>query len=44
MIQWIFQNLDTANAQGIKARERCIEHYSVDTMAAILADAIAGLQ
>ena len=44
MIQWIFQNLDTANAQGIKARERCIEHYSVDTMAAILADVIAGLQ
>jgi glycosyltransferase involved in cell wall biosynthesis len=44
MIQWIFQNLDTANAQGIKARERCIEHYSVDTMAAILEDAIAELQ
>lgn len=44
MIQWIFQNLDTANAQGIKARKRCIEHYSVDTMAAILADVIAKLQ
>lgn len=35
-IQWIFQHLDTANTQGIKARMRCIEHYSIEAMAAIL--------
>lgn len=43
-IQWIFQNLDIANAQGIQARERCIKHYSIDTMATILSDVIAGIQ
>lgn len=42
-IQWIFQNLDVANAQGLQARERCIKHYSLDTMAAILSDVIAGI-
>ena len=42
-IQLIFQNLDVANAQGSKARERCIKHYSTDTMATILSDVIAGL-
>jgi glycosyltransferase involved in cell wall biosynthesis len=42
-IKWIFQNLDAANAQGIQARKRCIEHYSIDTMAAILSDVLAEL-
>ncbi|HEY9653009.1 MAG TPA: glycosyltransferase family 4 protein [Coleofasciculaceae cyanobacterium] len=42
-IQWIFQNLDVANAQGLQARERCIKHYSIDTMAVILSDVIAGI-
>jgi glycosyltransferase involved in cell wall biosynthesis len=42
-IQWIFQNLEAANAQGLRSRERCIKHYSVDTMAAILSDVIASL-
>ncbi|NET58852.1 MAG: glycosyltransferase family 4 protein [Symploca sp. SIO2E6] len=42
-IQAIFQDLDAANAQGIKSRERCIKYYSTDTMAIILADIIAGL-
>ncbi|NEQ21137.1 MAG: glycosyltransferase family 4 protein, partial [Microcoleus sp. SIO2G3] len=42
-IKWIFQNLDAANAQGIQARKRCIKHYSIDTMAAILSDVLAEL-
>jgi glycosyltransferase involved in cell wall biosynthesis len=36
-IQWIFENLETAGAMGLKARQRCIERYSIDTMADILA-------
>ncbi|MFE1744303.1 glycosyltransferase family 4 protein [Coleofasciculus sp. H7-2] len=43
-IQWIFEHLDEANQQGMKARERCINHYSTDTMAAILSDVIKDLQ
>lgn len=43
-IQEIFQNLDAANALGIKARERCVKLYSTDTMAAILSEVIASLQ
>ncbi len=43
-IQWIFQNLDAANAQGIRARERCVKNYSIDTMAAILSDVFASLR
>ncbi|YAF95948.1 MAG: glycosyltransferase family 4 protein [Nodularia sp. CChRGM 3473] len=42
-IQWIFQNLDEANAKGQMARERCVKHYSVDTMAAILSQVFANL-
>ncbi len=42
-IQLIFQNLDSANAQGRKSRERCIKYYSTDTMAVIISDIIAGL-
>lgn len=42
-IQLIFQNLDEASERGKKARERCLEHYSVETMASTLADVIAGL-
>lgn len=42
-IQFIFQNLDEASERGRKARERCLEHYSVETMASTLADVIAGL-
>ncbi|MDY6785798.1 MAG: glycosyltransferase family 4 protein [Cyanobacteriota bacterium] len=36
-IQWIFENMETARAMGLKARQRCVEQYSIDTMAAILA-------
>lgn len=42
-IQLIFQHLDEASERGRKARERCLEHYSVETMASTLADVIAGL-
>jgi glycosyltransferase involved in cell wall biosynthesis len=37
-IQWIFQNLTVANCQGIKARERCLKKYSIQSMASILSD------
>lgn len=43
-IQWIFEHLDAANAQGIRSRERSVKHYSIATMAAILSDVIADLQ
>ena len=39
-IEWIFRNLDTANNQGLRARERCIKHYSIDTMAEIMSGII----
>jgi len=39
----IFQDIDAANAKGVKSRERCIKYYSTDTMAVILSDVIAGL-
>lgn len=42
-IQWIFDNLETANAMGLKARQRCVERYSIETMAAILAEILEGL-
>lgn len=37
----IFQNLDEANHKGLQARERCVQYYSVDAMATILAKVIA---
>ncbi len=42
-IQWIFQNLKTANLQGMKARERCVKKYSIQAMAPIFSDIIAGI-
>ena len=42
-IQWIFENLEEANARGRKARERCIQHYSIDTMATQLEQVIASI-
>lgn len=42
-IRWIFQNLDLANQTGQKARERCIERYSVKAMGQILSEVIQGL-
>jgi glycosyltransferase involved in cell wall biosynthesis len=43
-IQWIFQDLQSANDRGVKARERCIERYSVGAMSAIMFEVIASLQ
>jgi len=42
-IEWIFQNLEEAQNKGKKARERCVEHYSIDKMSAILSGIIQGL-
>ncbi len=42
-IQHIFHNLEEANERGLKARQRCVELYSVDTMAKTLSTVIAGL-
>lgn len=42
-IQLIFQNLESANQQGIKARQRCVEHYSIEAMASVLKSVIARL-
>ncbi|MEG4321512.1 MULTISPECIES: glycosyltransferase family 4 protein [unclassified Microcoleus] len=41
-IKWIFQNFTAANLQGMKARERCVKKYSIQAMAPILSDIIAG--
>ncbi|MFN6569658.1 glycosyltransferase family 4 protein [Dendronalium sp. ChiSLP03b] len=42
-IQLIFQNLDLANVRGIKARQRCIEKYSIEAMASTLNSVITRL-
>ncbi|MGJ5628959.1 glycosyltransferase family 4 protein [Nostoc sp. CALU 1950] len=42
-IQLIFQNLESANQQGLKARKRCVEHYSIEAMASTLKSVIARL-
>ncbi|MBD1936413.1 glycosyltransferase [Microcoleus sp. FACHB-68] len=42
-IQLIFQDYKTANIQGMKARNRCLECYSVPAMASILSKVLASL-
>lgn len=42
-IQFIFDNLDVANQLAQKARERCIEKYSIEAMASSLNSVITGL-
>jgi glycosyltransferase involved in cell wall biosynthesis len=42
-IDFIFQNLESANERGFKARERCIKKYSLETMASTLESVIAQL-
>ena len=42
-IQLIFQDLESAQQQGLKARERCVELYSIETMASVLKSIIARL-
>lgn len=39
-IEWIFEHLEEANVRGIAARKRCIEHYSIETMAVQLSQVI----
>jgi glycosyltransferase involved in cell wall biosynthesis len=39
-IQWIFQHPEEARAKGIAARERCVQHHSIDAMAATLSTVI----
>ncbi|MDF0553893.1 glycosyltransferase family 4 protein [Kamptonema sp. UHCC 0994] len=39
-IQWIFKNPVSVNYQGMKARQRCVERYSIQAMASILSDII----
>jgi len=39
-IQWIFDNLELAKERGMRARKRCIEHYSIEAMAGILSGVI----
>ncbi len=42
-IKLIFENLETANERGSKARERCVEKYSLEAMASTLKSVIARL-
>lgn len=42
-IQWIFQHLEETKERGMKARERCINYYSIDVMATILSGVLARL-
>ncbi|MGH7999128.1 MAG: glycosyltransferase family 4 protein [Brasilonema sp.] len=42
-IDLIFQNLESANERGLNARNRCIEKYSIETMASTLESVIAQL-
>ncbi|NET35721.1 MAG: glycosyltransferase family 4 protein [Cyanothece sp. SIO1E1] len=42
-IEWIFQHLDAANERGMRARARCIEHYSIEAMANVLSRAMESL-
>lgn len=39
-LQWIFNHLEEAKLKGQLARKRCIELYSIDSMAAILSGVI----
>ncbi|MEA5580860.1 glycosyltransferase family 4 protein [Nodularia harveyana UHCC-0300] len=42
-IQLIFENIELANERGKRARERCIEKYSLETMASTLNSLISQL-
>lgn len=42
-IDFIFQNLESANERGLNARNRCIEKYSIEAMASTLESVIARL-
>ena len=42
-LQWIFENLEKVNFRAIKAREKCIEHYSLDALGLALSSVIGRL-
>ncbi|AFY58061.1 glycosyltransferase [Rivularia sp. PCC 7116] len=42
-IEYIFQNFESAIEKGKRARERCIENYSIDAMASTLSKVISRL-
>ncbi len=42
-IEWIFHNLEAADAQGRRARERCIKYYSLEAMASKIEQVMASL-
>ena len=42
-IQWMFQHLHEASEQGKKSRQRCIQYYSTEKMAKIMAEIIDNL-
>ena len=42
-IQGIFDNIELAKERGMKARARCVEHYSIEAMAGILSGVIENL-
>ncbi|WP_413160667.1 glycosyltransferase [Capilliphycus salinus ALCB114379] len=42
-IRQIFEHWEEADAKAIKAREKCVEKYSLEAMAVILSKVIAGL-
>jgi len=44
MISEVFKDLDSANARGLKARERCIASYSTTAMATTLSGIITSLE
>jgi glycosyltransferase involved in cell wall biosynthesis len=41
-IEWIFEHPEEASEKGDRARQRCIERYSIDAMATILSEVIEG--
>ncbi|MDY6805510.1 MAG: glycosyltransferase family 4 protein [Cyanobacteriota bacterium] len=43
-IQWIFDNMEKARETAMKARERCIKNYSIETMTLILSDLMTGIK
>ncbi len=43
-IEWIFRHWDEATERGLQARQRCLQHYSLEAMAKTLEATIAGLK
>ena len=43
-IEWIFHHWDEATERGVQARQRCLQHYSLEAMAKTLGTTIAELK